>query len=115
MRRVAAAVIATALLSVAGCSQLSALAPVSGDDITALRTAVYDVLLENDVDILVAPQCEESGAGYTCAGTTIDNEAIAVVAEGDDETLSMTVKVGSRVVYDGNVEDVVQRFAEVAR
>ncbi len=113
MRRVVAAVIAIMALAVSGCSQVSALAPVSGDDITALRTAVYDVLLENQVELLVAPQCQESGAGYTCAGTTIDHESISVVAEGGDAALSMTVKVGSRIVYDGDVEDVVQRFADV--
>ena len=61
-----------AVLALAGCSQVSALAPVSGDAITTLRIAVDDVLLENDVRILIAPKCTTAAEATSCTGSTVD-------------------------------------------
>lgn len=103
---------AAAALMVAGCTQIGGLAPVSGDSITMLRTAAYDVLLQNNVPILVAPTCTESDTAYSCAGTTEDGTPITVTAPLA-KPLVMTVSVGDTVLYSGDVTTVVQSFAEV--
>lgn len=54
------------LLVITGCaSQVAALAPVGGDDITAVRFAAIDVLLAKGVAIMQAPVCTEVAARYT--------------------------------------------------
>ena len=69
------------LLVITGCaSQVAALAPVGGDDITAVRFAAIDVLLAKGVAIMQAPVCTEVAARYTCSGTTTDGAAITVTA-----------------------------------
>lgn len=110
-RRVLAglAVIGAAL---AGCSQVSALAPVSGVPITTLRTASYDVLLREGVDILVAPQCVEEQDRFSCTGSTLDGQSITVVAP-TEEPLTMTVTVGDTVLFTGEVQSVLDDAAEV--
>lgn len=99
------------VLALAGCSQVSALAPVSGDAITTLRIAIDDVLLENDVKILIAPKCTSSGGDTSCAGSTIEGEAITVTSPAT-KPQTMTVKVGDTVLYNGDVASVVQKAAE---
>ncbi|MDQ5973322.1 MAG: hypothetical protein QG661_531 [Actinomycetota bacterium] len=111
MRRVALLAAPLLMVGLVGCSQLSALAPVSGGPITTLRTAANDVLLEKGVEILVAPECTESDSTFTCAGTTIDMEPITVTSS-DAEATTMTVTVGGTVLYDGDVKSVIDRFAE---
>ena len=53
---VAGAFVAAALL-VAGCSQVSALAPVGGDRVTEVRYAANDQLLKAGTDVMTAPVC----------------------------------------------------------
>lgn len=112
-RRSSIAVVGAALTlaGVAGCSQISALAPVGGDTITTLRIAADDVLLSNDVDILIAPKCKEDGAAYRCEGTTVDGQPITVTSPAG-KPRTMTVTVGSTVLYDGDVSSVVEKAAE---
>jgi hypothetical protein len=55
-------------LVLAGCSQVDALAPVGGAGIADLRYATNEVLLEKDVDILVAPVCDGQGLALRCVG-----------------------------------------------
>ncbi len=97
--------------ALAGCSQVSALAPVSGDAITTLRIAIDDVLLENDVTILIAPKCTSSSGGTSCTGSTVEGEAITVTSPVT-KPQTMTVKVGDTVLYTGDVESIVQKAAE---
>ncbi len=110
--RISAAISLAAVLS--SCSQISALAPVSGDQVTGLRTAATDVLLEKGYELLVVPVCTEDGDDYSCTGTTLDNHPISVSASGED-SLQMTVHVGSDVVFEGDVNEVLQRFADVPK
>ena len=111
MRSRAALAVASVLL-LGGCSQIDGLAPVSGGPITTLRTAANDVLLQNGVEILVAPECVEAGDDFTCAGTTIDGQAIAVTGTGG-EPQTMTVTVGSELLYQGDVRTIIEQFGEV--
>jgi hypothetical protein len=113
MRRVTVllpiATLGVALL--AGCSsQISALAPVGGDDITSLRIAAIDVLLERKLTIRDAPVCSEVAPGYSCTGSLTDGSAIVVTAPDADAT-TMTITVGGSVVYEGSVQEVLDRAA----
>ena len=108
-----------ALLAASGCaSQMAALAPVGGGDITALRIATVDVLIAKHIDMAQVPVCTEdpSGAnGYSCAGTTVDGRPISVTAPYAEPTaMTMTVSVGGTVVYAGLVVDPINRAADSA-
>ena len=98
-------------LGLTACSQVSALAPVSGDGITTLRMAADDVLLENGVAVLVAPKCKADGSAYACQGSTVDGSPISVTSAAG-KPRRMTVTVGGTVLYDGEVDPVVQKAAE---
>ena len=100
-----------AVLALAGCAQVSALAPVSGDAITTLRIAVDDVLLENDVRILIAPKCTTAAEATSGTGSTVDGDPITVTSPAT-KPQRMTVKVGDTVLYDGDVDAIVQKAAE---
>jgi len=63
-------------LALGACSQVAALTPVSGGPVTSVRNAVYDVLVEQQVPILVAPQCVAVTTGFSCSGTTQDGQEI---------------------------------------
>lgn len=94
-------------LLLAGCaSQISALAPVSGDTPAMIRTAAIDVLLAQKVTIREAPQCTSTGDAYSCVGSLTDGSAIVVAAPGK-KPVTMTVMVGDVVVYDGSIQDVL--------
>jgi hypothetical protein len=45
------------VVTLCGCSQISALAPVGGDAIAEVRYGAIDVLLAEGVDVLEAPVC----------------------------------------------------------
>ena len=108
---VATASLAVALL--AGCgSQISALAPVGGDDITSLRIAAIDVLLERKLTVRDAPVCTEVAPGYSCVGSLTDGSAIVVVSPDPDAT-TMTVSVGGTPIYEGSVQEVLDRAAGI--
>lgn len=99
----------------AGCaSQIDALAPVSGDDVSAVRTATTDVLLARNADILEAPVCAKSETAITCEGTLTNGSTISVDAPLDAPD-TMTVTVAGEVVYEGSIQDVLSAAAEGAQ
>ncbi len=103
-----------AAAALAGCSQISALAPVGGDHLATVRYAAIDVLLEAQVEILTAPVCESATDGAsTCTGETVDGEAITVNSTAADPT-SLAVQVGTKVLYSGSIQDVLDDAARVA-
>jgi hypothetical protein len=117
------------LAVLAGCSQVAQLQPVAGDPITSIRIATIDVLTDSDVQVLVAPTCTADGDNYQCQGTTMSGEPItsqAVVraefgatkdAYGAPEQadVSLEVKVGTKQVYSGTVQEVLDRAGRGAR
>jgi hypothetical protein len=91
-------------LALTGCaSQISGLAPVGGDDITGVRIAAINVLLQNDVAIKTAPICRDVDTGYACSGTTVDGKAIEVTADDDADDPAMIVTVDGAVIYQGSM------------
>ena len=114
-RRSAAVALAGTLVgvvSLTGCaSQIDALAPVGGTNRIALRTAAIDVLLQDQLTIRDAPQCEKAGGGYSCVGSLTDGSPIVVTSPGSD-LARMTVMVGDVVVYDGSVQAVLDAAAQ---
>ena len=93
-------------LSLSACSQVAALTPVGGGPVTTVRNAVYDILVTEQVDILVAPQCATSEPGITCTGSTLDGQVILAEAEGA-APYALTITIGSDVIFTGNAEDVL--------
>jgi hypothetical protein len=102
-----AALVAAAL---SACSQVSALAPVGGDRLATVRFAANDVLVQNRVPALAAPICTASGAAISCTGSTTDGTDISVSSTADQQQL-MTVTIGSATLYNGPIQDVIDRAA----
>lgn len=96
-----------------GCSQVEALAPVSGKRTTEVRFAANDVLLGQHVLILTAPVCVTTRGTIECDGTTFDDEKITVTSEARDPA-NMNVTVGSRTIYQGSWQDVLDANARPA-
>ena len=117
-------------LALSGCSQLDSLKQVSGVSVNTLQIAVGYELIDQDIAILVTPNCIEGDSGKTfiCEGKTTNNQPISVTANGGtastftlapggtptaapDGTLdmNMTIKVGTRTIYSGSVQDVIDR------
>lgn len=110
-RMLTAAALGLAAVSLVGCSQIAALAPVGGDALAAVRFAANDVLLDHGVDILVAPVCEDPGDGsLRCQGETVEGEEILVTSPAGNPP-TMTVTVGSETLYTGSVQDVLDGAA----
>jgi hypothetical protein len=117
-RRLVPAVIAAALAAgaLAGCaSQLDGLAPVGGDAMTGVRFAATDVLLEKKFGILEAPVCTETGDTVSCVGSLTDGAVISVQADIGTKPHTMTVTVGGNVVYDGEVQKVLDEAAQATK
>ncbi|MFM7145515.1 MAG: hypothetical protein ACKOW5_04180 [Actinomycetales bacterium] len=112
MRRHRLFVICALTLVLGACSQAASLAPVSGGPITSVRIAVYDVLVEQEVSILVAPQCAPVSNGFSCKGTTTDGQEIQATADGA-APYPLTITVGGAVIFQGNAQDVLDKAAEV--
>jgi len=124
----AAALAVGLVVATTGCSQVAQLRGVAGDQVTAVRTATNDVLVEQGVDIGIAPVCAADDPVYTCTGSTSDGQPITaearVVAEfgattdqyGADRPadVSLVVRVGGSEVFSGTVADVIARSGEVA-
>jgi len=103
--------VALAVLALSGCSQVSALAPVGGDDVSEVRFATIDVLLSSHVEVLEAPTCSLDGETITCAGTTMDGDAIASTSGTTlDSTLEVTV--GGASIFSGTLGSVLDAGAE---
>ncbi len=103
-----------AALALSGCaSQVAAIAPVGGGDITALRIASIDVLQELGIGMMQVPVCvdaTEPVGGYECAGTTVEGKAITVTSDGTTP-LTFTLDVGGEQVFAGSVSDVIDKAA----
>lgn len=116
MRQIAASAAAVVLLG--GCaSQLAAIAPVGGGDVTALRIATIDVLQDLGVDMMQVPVCVEANEpvdSYVCDGTTADGKAIAVTSHGTTPMM-MTIVVDGTQVFSGSVRDVIDNAAGVVQ
>lgn len=108
-RLVAGAVLAAALC---GCSQVDALAPVGGAGIADMRYAINEVLLEKDVDILVAPVCVGQALGLRCVGETTAQETITATSTSEDES-TFELVVGTEILYSGDVQSVLERNGTV--
>lgn len=107
MRRAAFIPILALALALAGCSQISAIAPVGGDHLAEVRFAAIDVLVAQEVAVLTAPACEESSDhAISCTGESVDGETIAVSSPADDPSV-LTVTVGSETIYSGSILDVL--------
>jgi hypothetical protein len=95
-----------------GCaSQIAALAPVGGDEVTAVRFAAIDVLLDKRYGILQAPECTQTGDAVGCAGSLTDGRIISVAADVGTSPHTMTVLVADTLVYQGEVQKVLDRAA----
>ena len=111
-RIAAGLVLACAAMLTACGSQIDGLAPVGGDDVTGLRNAAIDVLLERRLTVRDAPVCTDTGDGFTCVGSLTDGSAIVVVSPDPDAT-TMTVSVGGTPIYEGSVQEVLDRAAGI--
>lgn len=103
-----AGAVGLAVVGLAGCSQIASLKQVSGVPLTTLTIATNDVLVQQQVPILKAPVCSLANKVYTCAGSTVTNQAITVTAP-DTENLVMEIKVGDKVIFTGPVQDVIEK------
>lgn len=122
------ALIAT-LGATSGCSQVAQLRGVAGGQVSAVRTATNNVLVDKQVQIGVAPVCIYADPLYTCAGTTADGQKITSSAEVLAEQgatkdqygalapadVSLVVQVGGTTIYDGTVQSVLDTAGEVSR
>lgn len=107
MRRLRVALaIAVPAAFLAGCSQIEALAPVGGTAITTVRIATYDVLIDQQIPILVAPQCAATSSGFTCEGTTVDGAPITAQA-GPSSPFDLVISVDGEVVFEGTAQEVI--------
>lgn len=112
-RAILASAMGGAVLALTACSQISALTPVGGDSITSVRVAVYDVLVEQGVDLLVAPTCSTSAGGFTCSGTTLDGGDIEARA-GAKAPYDLVITIEGSTIFEGTANDVLQDAVEVA-
>ena len=100
-------VVPVVAVTLTGCSQIDALAPVGGAAVTTVRNATYDVLVDADVEILVAPQCSAVASGFRCEGSTVDGAQIIAEAT-PDAPYELKVSVGEELLFDGTAEEVLQ-------
>ncbi len=105
----AGAALIGAALALAGCSQIAALAPVGGDDVTMVRFATIDVLVAENVDILDAPTCEQTGTVITCTGTTVDGMTISSTSSSADDA-SIEITVGTQTLYSGSLTELLEMY-----
>ena len=106
-----------ATLTVGGCanavSGLMGLAESGTLEDAIIASATVDALTAQGIGILVMPVCDGSGpedADYTCTGKTIKGETITTtVTDGasSNPTPHMTITVGNRTVYKGEIETVL--------
>lgn len=117
------------LAVIAGCSQVAQLQPVAGDDVTSVRIATNDVLLNEGIPVLVAPVCAIDGADYRCTGSTQAGEEIVAVAVTKAEfgatkdqwgapapaVIELKITVGGEPLFSGTVQGVLERNGQVTR
>ncbi|CAN5257354.1 hypothetical protein BH11ACT4_BH11ACT4_25300 [soil metagenome] len=93
-----------------GCSQVAALAPVGGDDVSEVRFAAIDVLLHKNIGITDAPTCTSSGTVITCSGTTADGKSIEVTSTTAADA-PLEIIVDGDTVFTGSVKAVLDAAA----
>ena len=114
MKRSLAAPALLAVLALAGCSQVAAIAPVGGNHLTEVRFATIDVLQQKGVSLEAVPTCTRASDGaISCTGTTVDGSVISASSPASDPD-SFTVVLGSSTVFSGSVSDVIDTAAGVA-
>ena len=112
MTRFLTAGVLVAAVALTGCaSQIEGLVPVSGDAMAGVRSAATDVLLERRLTILDAPVCTQTGGTVSCVGSLTDGAVINVQADVGTKPHTMTVTVGGSVVYEGEVQTVLDEAA----
>lgn len=126
MKRLMAAL---ALIPLAGCTQVAQLQQVAGAEVSAVRMATNDVLVDQKVPIAVAPVCATQGEIYVCEGTArggrqIRSEATVVEPFGATKTeygadspavISLKVTVGTREIFNGQVQNVLAENAQESK
>ncbi len=111
MRRPLLALPTLAVIALAGCSQVAALAPVGGNHLAEVRFAAIDVLRQKDVALERAPVCERASDGaIACAGTTTGGETVSVASPAEDPD-GLTVTVGADILFTGSVRAVIDEAA----
>lgn len=114
MRRVFSGMSLIAVLALAGCSQVAAIAPVGGNHLTEVRFATIDVLQQKGIALEEVPTCARASDGaISCTGTTADGAAVTATSPADDPD-SFTVTVGYDTVFTGSVSAVIDQAAGVA-
>lgn len=98
------AVLAAMLLT--GCSQVAAIAPVGGDRVSNVRYATLDVLVEQDVELLTAPDCVERDRSVSCTGAALDGSTITASSAATDED-HLEIVVGADTVFSGSISAVI--------
>lgn len=105
--------IAAAVLTLSGCaSQIAALGPVSGDGLTGVRTASIDLLIEQGYEILRAPVCTQEAKAVTCEGELVGGSVVTATGDVTTKPYPMTLTVDGEVIYEGDVQTVLERAAE---
>lgn len=110
MRRLVAVVGFASLALLAGCSQVSALAPVGGDALRMVSIATGDLLESKGIEVMVVPVCTQTAKAATCAGTTMDGLDITVTADLNSP-ITMIVTVGDAQVYSGQAQEIIDKAA----
>lgn len=111
-RLVIAAAVAVTVVGLAGCSEISALAPVGGNALAEVRFGAIDALRARQIDVLAAPVCtvEPGTTAVTCEGTTTAGaDIVARSSTADDATI--VVEVGGETIYDGALRDLLDEAA----
>ena len=97
-----------------GCSQVQGLATQGNMNVIYLESAVTDVLLSQKVALMGKPTCTvDTSTNYSCTGTTLTGESIAVQVPGTDEDPIMTISVNGKQVFHGSVIQVIDENAQV--
>jgi hypothetical protein len=112
-RLVMGTAVSLAAVALTACSQVASLTPVGGSSLTSVRNAANDVLVQQQVPILVAPQCTAVDTGFTCVGSTVDGAEILVTAEGTTP-FALSISVGGSVIFEGNATDVLESAVQEA-
>lgn len=117
--------------ALAGCTQLSSLGPVSGLPSNTMQIAVDNVLIAEKVNVLDGVVCKQLDTKeLECKGSTVDKEPIlatgtapvsqkSTLSPGGNPTVAvdgileiqMVVKVGSKTIYSGPAQAVVEKGA----
>jgi uncharacterized membrane protein YgdD (TMEM256/DUF423 family) len=94
------------VVALAGCSQVSALAPVGGDRMAEVRFATIDVVLDSGIAVREAPVCATSGDTIACLGTTAAGEIIAATSTTGDQP-PLTVLLDGTSIFSGDLATVL--------